>query len=348
MTRPQKLTLDFFLHDVHAVSDRKIRRLMRKHGCYGYATYFVLLEKCCLEQGMKLDLSNPEEAELTAETIMVRDCQHLYAIVQLCADIGLFNKQLWESERVVFSDALHSRYVERLEQRKSDATRKRQSRAAKALQEKIDALNPELSGVTTGFSQKSHKGRPPTEDQKTEDQKTEDRDQKTETHNDCVVDVCVEVQPVCENKLLAMEDRWKARRENRKGSEFDLAWDSYQRNCIIVDRSPGNKAHASLAWSERFPQGATPDFIESLNVYWQQQLEKFKSGQQCIGVVGMLRFITEPEHGEQAIARRQLLAQAPQMASPKTAAAAVDEEAKARAKAERIARMEAKLAQEAS
>ena len=108
MSRPQKLTLDFFLHDVHAVSDRKIRRLMRKHGCYGYTSYFVLLEKCCLEPGMKLDLSDPEEAELTAETIMVRDCQHLYAIVQFCADIGLFNKQLWESERVVFSDALHS------------------------------------------------------------------------------------------------------------------------------------------------------------------------------------------------------------------------------------------------
>lgn len=175
MGRPQKLTLDFFLHDVHAASDRKIRRLMRKHGCYGYASYFVLLEKCCLEQGMRLDLSDPEEAELMAETIMLRDCQHLYAIVQFCADIGLFNKQLWEAERIVFSDALHGRYVERLEQRKADATRKRQSRAAKALQEKINALDPELSGVTNGLSLESHKGCP-----STEDQKTEDRDQKTE------------------------------------------------------------------------------------------------------------------------------------------------------------------------
>jgi hypothetical protein len=342
MSRPVKLTIDFFLHDKNASADIKIRSIRRLHGNDGYATYFTLLEQCCSMEGMRLDLNNEANTLTIALECALRDVPHLYKIIQSCAEIGLFNKQLWESERIVFSDALHRRYLDRLVQRKSDATKKRHSRAVKALQGKIEQLSPELSPVTTTLSKDVHS----TEDQKTEDQKTED--QKTETHNDCVVDVECVVEPVKKNSCLAMEDRWNARRENRKGSEFDLAWESYEKNCIIVDRHPGNKAHASLAWSERFPQGATPDFIESLNVYWQQQLAKFKSGQQCIGVVGMLRFITEPEHGKQAISRQQLLAQAPQMASPKTVAAAVDEEAKAQAKAARIARMQAKLAQEAS
>lgn len=181
MSRPQKLTLDFFIHDAHASDDRKIRRLDRKHGNDGYATYFRLLEKCCQERGLRLRLKDSEEAEIAVEYCKLRDCQHLYSIIQSCSEIGLFNRQLWESEREVFSDAFHDRYVERLKQRKTDATRKRQSRAAKALQERIDELSPELSGVTTGLSRDSHEGRPPTEDQKTEVQRTEDRGQRTES-----------------------------------------------------------------------------------------------------------------------------------------------------------------------
>jgi hypothetical protein len=175
--------------------------------------------------------------------------------------------------------------------------------------------------VTTGLSQEGHKGCPPTEDQKTEDQKTEDRDQKTDPQGE----FAGVVVPIRENRCLAMEDKWAARKANRKGGAFEEAWEQYQRNCIVVDRSPGNKANASTAWNERFPSGPTPEFLESLTIYWQQQLEKFKTGQQCIGVVGMARFISEPEHAVQAITRQQLLAQAPQLANPQSAATAFKE-----------------------
>ena len=316
MGRPQKLTLDFFIHDAHASDDRKIIRLRKKHGNDGYATYFNLLEQCCQEPGMKVNLKDPEEAEIAADRFFLRDCQHLYSVIQFCADIGLLNKQLWESERQVFSDAFHARYIDRLEKRKADAKRKRQSRAVKALQGKIDSLESGLSSVTSELSANVTNGRPTTEDQKTEVQSTEVKDQKTEAHK---IEPCVVEQ---ENPLLKIEDRWAARKQNRKDSPFDLAWTQYQRNCIVVDRSPGSRTQASLAWAERFPDGPTPEFLESLDVYWQQQLEKFQLGQQCVGVVGMLRFITEPEHAEQAISRQQLLAQAPQIADPKTFAEA--------------------------
>jgi hypothetical protein len=321
MGRPSKVTLDFFLHDARASADIKIRSLRRMHGNDGYATYFTLLELCCSEEGMKIGLKGEINAQVVALECALRDAPHLYKVIQSCADIGLFNKQLWESERIVFSDSLHSRYVERLEVRKSDAQRKRQGRLAKKLQEQIDSLDHRLSVVTTGLSQESPKGCPRPEEE-TEGELELERELDTQRDPG----LCVEVQPVHQNKLLGMGDRWAARKANRKGSPFDDAWEQYQRNCIVVDRSPGNKAQASTAWRERFPKGPTPEFLHSLDVYWQQQLNKFKAGQQCIGVVGMVRFISEPEHAEQAIARQQLLEQAPQLADPKATAQALKQQ----------------------
>lgn len=180
MARPKKLTMDFFIHDATASADRKIRLVSKKHGNDGYATYFRLLEALCQEQGMKLSLADTETGELLAEDFHLRDVQHLYNIIQYCADINLFDKQLWESERLVFSHGLHDRYAARLEERKSAAERQRRSRDAKAIQKKIDVLagvvtrdNP----VTTQLSQGCHS--PEIRDQNTEDQKSED--QKSES-----------------------------------------------------------------------------------------------------------------------------------------------------------------------
>lgn len=159
MARPRKLTMDFFIHDADASSDRKIKLLCKKHGNDGYATYFRLLESLCHEQGMKLPLSDVETAELLADDFHLRDVQHLYKIIQYCSDIRLLDKQMWESERVVFSSGLYNRYADRLEDRKTAADRQRRSRESKALQEKIDALNGVVTrdnSVTTELSRYCH------------------------------------------------------------------------------------------------------------------------------------------------------------------------------------------------
>ena len=187
MARPKKLTMDFFIHDATASADRKIRLVSKKHGNDGYATYFRLLEALCQEQGMKLSLADTETGELLAEDFHLRDVQHLYKIIQYCADINLFDKQLWESERLVFSHGLHDRYAARLEERKSAAERQRRSRDAKAIQKKIDVFTEVTevvtrdNPVTTQLSQGCHS--PEIRDQNTEDQKSEDQkseDQKSE------------------------------------------------------------------------------------------------------------------------------------------------------------------------
>ena len=137
MARPPKKTLDFFLHDSNARGDRKIKGLRRRHGNDGYATYFILLEMLCQEDGMRLSLSDSLDMETAIEDTGVRDQAHLHAIVQTCADIGLFDKQLWESERVVFSHGLHRRYKGRLEERRADAKRKQRKREEESLSRRI-------------------------------------------------------------------------------------------------------------------------------------------------------------------------------------------------------------------
>lgn len=143
MARPRKKTLDFFLHDAKARSDRKIKGLRRRHGNDGYATYFILLEMLCEEEGMRLSLSTDLDKETVIEETGTRDLAHLHAIVQTCADIGLFDKQLWESERIVFSHGLYERYRARLEARKSDAARKRRKREAEYFEQKLQETDQE-------------------------------------------------------------------------------------------------------------------------------------------------------------------------------------------------------------
>jgi 5-methylcytosine-specific restriction endonuclease McrA len=140
MARPKKLTLDFFIHDADASESTKIRILSRKHGNDGYATFFRVLEKLCSQSGLRLDLKNLEACELVAEDFRLRDAQHLTVIISTCVELGLFDRQLWESERIVFSPGLNERYLERLQDRKRAAERKRRSVDVKNLAEKINAF----------------------------------------------------------------------------------------------------------------------------------------------------------------------------------------------------------------
>jgi len=131
MARPQKLTLDWFMHDKDARNDRKIKRVTRKWQAQGYALYFMLLEMLIAEDGMRLSLADPAEAEIVADETFCRDTHHLLAMITSMVEAGLFDRGWWESERVVFSPALHRRYEEKIQYRKSAAVRKARSRAAK-------------------------------------------------------------------------------------------------------------------------------------------------------------------------------------------------------------------------
>jgi len=151
--RPPKVTLDFFVHDTDARRNPKILALSRRFGNDGYATYFRLLESLGEQDGLRLDLSDNLVAEAIADEFKLRDAPHLYGIIQVCVDIKLFDRQLWESDRLVFCPSLFNRYLGRLEARQADAARKRQARESQRLQSRIQEVKgkincPELSART--------------------------------------------------------------------------------------------------------------------------------------------------------------------------------------------------------
>lgn len=127
MARPKKLTLDFFVHSANARHDRRIKSLRRRENNDGYATYYILLEMSCSEKEMKLHLDNEIIVEDIADECGLRDIAHLYKVIESCVSVGLFNSQLWRSERIIFSDDLYNSYLDRLEDRKATAERKQRS-----------------------------------------------------------------------------------------------------------------------------------------------------------------------------------------------------------------------------
>jgi Domain of unknown function (DUF4373) len=141
MARPKKLTLDFFIHDSDASQDPKIKALRKRFGNDGYAAYFTLLEILCRQKAVLLDLSKAWQVDATAEDCHLRDAAHLFAIVEYCVLVELFDKQLWESDRCLCSLGLRDRYIESLKARLIDAQRKGQSTQAEALCEKISAIS---------------------------------------------------------------------------------------------------------------------------------------------------------------------------------------------------------------
>lgn len=152
--RPKKLTLDFFLHDAKASDDLKIQKLERRHKCEGYATFFKLLELLCQNDGMKLDLNDPEDIDLLAQKFHLRDAAHLTTIIQYCAQIGLFDKQLWEGDRTIFSQTLYQRYLNRLEDRKAAAARKQRAADVNKLEKRITEAAEKERIITVDNSEK--------------------------------------------------------------------------------------------------------------------------------------------------------------------------------------------------
>lgn len=132
MASPRKPFLDFFAHAKDARWDSSIRVLRHKHGNDGYATYFCLLEMICGEDGLALNLSSPLALEVAVVDCGLRDSVQFLEILNNCIDLGLFDKQLWESERVVYSHELCQRRARAMEEREKTASRVRRHRAAKA------------------------------------------------------------------------------------------------------------------------------------------------------------------------------------------------------------------------
>lgn len=104
----------YFSHDVHAHSDPKIKRLMKKFSHAGYGRFWHLVELMAMEEGRyAIDLHSPEDYDYLSTELDLEenDCKEF---IQYCVHVKLFSFD----DGVLSSASLHRRMYEREERKR--------------------------------------------------------------------------------------------------------------------------------------------------------------------------------------------------------------------------------------
>ena len=272
MARPTKLTLDWFMHDQGARNDRKIKRVTRKWKAEGYALYFMLLEMLIAEKGMQLSLADTEIAEIVAEETFCRDVHHMLAMISSMVDAELFDRQLWEAERIVFSPKLFARYEDRIKANKQAAVRKAKSREAKksieaSYDERLNKLNASLPN-----SNLAHAHADLNPDLNTDTDPDPNTYKQTHTHIHMVSQSDNSRQP-CDNQVVTSDNE-----EDRQAVQFlKLPWKDSFNNIeeafldFVSTQMPTNGRMHPKLMAKRFIRNREREGqLAALYDYWDQ------------------------------------------------------------------------------
>lgn len=101
MARPERNNVDYFPHPVN--HGKKMFYLRQRFGNDGYAVWFVLLEQLGKADYHYLNLQDPIQLMyLTAECMVSEPV--LLGVVDILVQFGSFDKELWKSSKVIFSN----------------------------------------------------------------------------------------------------------------------------------------------------------------------------------------------------------------------------------------------------
>lgn len=118
MARPRKEGLDYFSHDTDAVDDEKVDAIRAMFGNDGYAFFFILCERIYRTDNAEFDVSKPVLMASIVAKVRVEQTQ-FDAMLNAAFDVGLFNREEYESRKVITSDGIRKRFseVKRLRER---------------------------------------------------------------------------------------------------------------------------------------------------------------------------------------------------------------------------------------
>lgn len=110
MARKLELGLKYFPHDADMAYDRNIRKLTKAYGVVGYGIYTRLLE-CIYRNGHYIQFSNEFAFDVLDSLNMEANDEHLiFDVVNLCVEIGLFDKDMFLFYQVLTSHGIQERY----------------------------------------------------------------------------------------------------------------------------------------------------------------------------------------------------------------------------------------------
>ena len=107
MARPAKPGLDYFPLDTDMFCDMRIRRLIRRCGGEAVAVYTLLL--CTVYRSGYYIVADDDLSFMLSEQSGL-DEAYILKVIGSCIDIGLFDKALYDSDRVLTSRAIQERY----------------------------------------------------------------------------------------------------------------------------------------------------------------------------------------------------------------------------------------------
>lgn len=107
MARPAKPGLDYFPLDTDMFCDMRIRRLIRRCGGEAVAVYTLLL--CTVYRSGYYIVADDDLSFMLSEQSGL-DEAYILKVISSCIDIGLFDKTLYNSDRMLTSRAIQERY----------------------------------------------------------------------------------------------------------------------------------------------------------------------------------------------------------------------------------------------
>lgn len=107
MARPAKPGLDYFPLDTDMFCDMRIRRLIRRCGGEAITVYTLLL--CTVYRSGYYIIADDDLPFMLSEQSGL-DEAYILKVIGSCIDIGLFDKPLYDSDRVLTSRAIQERY----------------------------------------------------------------------------------------------------------------------------------------------------------------------------------------------------------------------------------------------
>lgn len=109
MARPVKEGMDYFPHDVDSLSDEKIEVMRALYGNDGYAFYFIILERIYKTSSGTFDLSKNIVTATLIKKIGVSS-ELFYQMVETSLEIGLFDKEAYETSKILTSNGIQKRF----------------------------------------------------------------------------------------------------------------------------------------------------------------------------------------------------------------------------------------------
>lgn len=116
MARKCKVGIDYFSHDVHCTSDRKLKLIKAKYGVIGYGVYFLILEEI-YKEGYCLQIDDEFNILFISDHNLEEDVY--INCLNDCIKFGLFNDNIYKKYSILTSKRIQENYIEATSRRKS-------------------------------------------------------------------------------------------------------------------------------------------------------------------------------------------------------------------------------------